>query len=212
MEEDEVITLLKDLILDHQIQNLNQFPPHHHKLFLFSWHDKFCHKDCISHPSFGTNHKIYYLHDSSTLYMYVIFLYKCRRLKSSFLGHLHGHAVILTLLCLLCLTAKVDQGWNPRKDSNIRATLPLYLKWLLIVQFSRTVRIMIWFWTCSTVWCTSHPNSLDVPLPIFVVPPIRRKVFWLAQAHRLLGYFNQWVGWNRISWYWHLQITKMFFV
>ena len=77
---------------------------------------------------------------------------------------------------------------------------------------TRTVRIMIWFWTCSTIWCTSHPNSLDVPQAIFVVPAIRRKVFWLAQAHRLLGYFNQWVGWNRISWYWHLQITKMFFV
>ena len=71
---------------------------------------------------------------------------------------------------------------------------------------------MIWFWTCSTVWCTSHPNSLDVPQAILVVPAIRRKAFWLAQAHRLLGYFNQWVGWNRISWYWHLQITKMFFV
>ena len=86
-------------------------------------------------PSFGTNHKIYYLHDSSTLYMYVIFLYKCWRLKSPFLGHLHGHAVIQTLLCLLCLTAKVDQGWNPKKDSNIMATLPLYLNCLLIVQF-----------------------------------------------------------------------------
>ena len=47
----------------------------------------------------------------------------------------------------------------------------------------------------------SHPNSLDNPFAVFVVPAVRWKVLWFPHAHSpLCSYFNQRIGQHRISW------------